>query len=412
MVISTSPKQGALRALYLSRRTSLTLGSLILGCILATHSLARDATKDRLWMPPLTSQIAQQSLMLDITQAGDRLVAVGDRGYILFSDDLGETWQQANSPSSSTLTAITFANNKQGWTIGHDGIVLTSNDGGTNWKKQLDGNQINEILLISAQINFLKAQELAKDTTKNADPEIDTSLILEEAEISLEDLQIAQEEGPTTPLLDLWFKDANYGIIVGAYGTLLITEDAGENWSTPTAPPINPDRFHLNAITYVGNNTLILAGEAGSLYRSQDNGQHWETIESPYNGSFFGVAQQPDRSIILFGLRGNTFVSNDQGMSWKTQKSNTQASLFASTQLPNGTTLLGAANGQLISSQGNHQPLSILKQKESRPISAMIAMQNQLFIVGAGGISTQQLPHDTNVVAATKTLYKLEQEAL
>ena len=67
---------------------------------------------------------ASQSLLLDATHAGKRLVVVGDRGHILFSDDQGRTWTQARVPTRQLLTAVFFLDDKRGWAVGHDALVV------------------------------------------------------------------------------------------------------------------------------------------------------------------------------------------------------------------------------------------------------------------------------------------------
>lgn len=52
---------------------------------------------------------ASQSLLIDAAHAGKRLVVVGDRGHILFSDDQGKTWTQARVPTRQLLTAVFFS---------------------------------------------------------------------------------------------------------------------------------------------------------------------------------------------------------------------------------------------------------------------------------------------------------------
>ena len=49
------------------------------------------------------------TLLLDVASAGSRLVAVGQRGHIIYSDDQGKTWVQAKVPSRVLLTAVFFA---------------------------------------------------------------------------------------------------------------------------------------------------------------------------------------------------------------------------------------------------------------------------------------------------------------
>ena len=91
--------------------------------------------------------------MLAITRAGARLVAVGERGSILLSDDSGVSWRQAKVPVSVTLTAVQFPNAKAGWAVGHLGVVLHSADGGETWAKQLDGREAASLVLEAAKKN-------------------------------------------------------------------------------------------------------------------------------------------------------------------------------------------------------------------------------------------------------------------
>ncbi len=44
----------------------------------------------------------------------------------LVSDDGGKTWQQSSVPVSSDLTAVFFVDERKGWAVGHDGVILAS----------------------------------------------------------------------------------------------------------------------------------------------------------------------------------------------------------------------------------------------------------------------------------------------
>ncbi len=63
---------------------------------------------DVLDTPAVRSELAVQSMMTGLTRAGERLIAVGQRGHILYSDDRGQHWQQAQVPVSSDLVAVHF----------------------------------------------------------------------------------------------------------------------------------------------------------------------------------------------------------------------------------------------------------------------------------------------------------------
>ena len=98
-----------------------------------------------------------------MARAGERLVAVGERGRIILSDDNGVTWRQVHSPTSVTLTHVTFATPVDGWAVGGMGIVLHSADGGLSWTKQLDGIQAADIALAAANADIKKVGEKRND---------------------------------------------------------------------------------------------------------------------------------------------------------------------------------------------------------------------------------------------------------
>ena len=120
-----------------ARRVALlaTALSLLAGSVLSLPVLAASD-------PPAAAVFAIESpkaakgLMIDVVHAGKRLVAVGDRGHILYSDDQGNTWAQAKVPTRQLLTAVFFVDDQHGWAVGHDAQILASTDGGATWTQQ------------------------------------------------------------------------------------------------------------------------------------------------------------------------------------------------------------------------------------------------------------------------------------
>ena len=244
-----------------ARRVALlaTALSLLAGSALSLPVLAASDTSAAAVFA-IESPKAAKGLMIDVVHAGKRLVAVGDRGHILYSDDQGSTWAQAKVPTRQLLTAVFFVDDQHGWAVGHDAQILASTDGGATWTQQY--------------------QDLNRDA----------------------------------PLLDVWFNDANHGLAVGAYGALIETTDAGKTWNDVSERLDNEDQYHLNAIAHVKGAGLFIVGEQGSMFRSSDDGQTWEKLEGPYEGSLFGVIStaQP-RTLLAYGLRGNLYRSTDFG---------------------------------------------------------------------------------------------------
>ncbi|MGB1141413.1 MAG: WD40/YVTN/BNR-like repeat-containing protein, partial [Halioglobus sp.] len=213
-----------------SLRHSLATALLTLLCVSGPPSQAEQAEQAAPIMP-----LASRSLLLDIATADQRLVVAGERGHILYSDDAGASWTQASVPTTQMLTGVHFINDTTGWAVGHDGLILASDDGGATWRVQRDGlsvqHQANLELREASihQINALKgAIAIAPE-----DALADLELQLEDAELDLEDAELALAEPVhTAPLMDTWFQDAARGWAIGAFGTLVVTQDGGQHWES------------------------------------------------------------------------------------------------------------------------------------------------------------------------------------
>lgn len=299
----------------------------------------------------ITTVAADDRMLSDIASAGDRLVAVGERGLIVWSADNGTSWQQSNVPVSATLTAVSFPTPEAGWAVGHAGVILHSSDGGMNWSIQFDGKQANEQwLAYTREARASLAAEIA-DLEAAGDPDgllPDLEFALEDADFNIEDAEIAIETGPADPLLDVLFTSSTSGWAVGAYGMIYNTVDGGETWTLMADRVNNPDRYHYYAIAQDNSGTLYLSGEAGLLYHSPDAGATWVRHEDVYIGSLFGLATR-GQSVYTFGLRGNIFRSDDQGATWTSLANPTSFSLYGGSRLDDGNILLvGAGGGTLL----------------------------------------------------------------
>ncbi|MFT6154030.1 MAG: photosystem II stability/assembly factor-like uncharacterized protein [Bermanella sp.] len=290
--------------------------------------------KDPLETPARATLKATSSLLLDIIKVGERLVAVGGRGHIIFSDDEGFTWKQASVPVISTLTSVFFINSTSGWAVGHDAVVLHTKDSGETWVKQFDGFEANEMVLAQAKANKrILESELSKVRVMgNSDRIYEVEEQLENATFALEDALADFEDRSTKPLLDLWFKNSNEGFVVGAYGMVFKTLDGGQSWKDWTINVENLDRFHINSIVQVSGDKLMMVGEAGLMLRTTNGGDKWEQMFSPYEGSFFGITSLTKQGIqVAYGLRGNLARTEDFGSNWRLVDTGTKQTLIGGT---------------------------------------------------------------------------------
>ena len=351
-----------LLALYLPFATSECLaGSAAVGVPLNT--------------PAMRVPVAQNGVLIDLARAGTRLVAVGERGLVLFSDDNGQSWQQAGVPVSVSLTAVRFVDAQKGWAVGHAGVVLATLDGGEHWTLQLDGARVAQLELDSA-----KAEQATA-----ADPDA--------ALARVQNAERLVTDGPDKPFLALDFVDAHRGLIVGAYGVALQTTDGGATWHSLMGHIANPNGMHLYAISHQGTR-WFLAGEQGYLARSDDDAVSFSQLDSPYEGSYFTLQRRDDGALVVAGLKGNAFVSRDAGVSFQRLSVPVPISFNDATRLADGQLLLVNQGGMLFRhSEQTGAAMLPLGAPLGKPVSSVIeAADGSLIVAGFTGLQRLARP--------------------
>jgi photosystem II stability/assembly factor-like uncharacterized protein len=338
-------------------------------------------------LPALKSNLAEQGLLLDVARTSDRLLVAGEQGHILFSDDDGQTWTQADVPVSLAITSVAFAGPGKAWATAHDGFLLNSADNGTTWQVKLTGSDVAQLSVKAIEERI----EEQRSAVAAATPETreDLEWALEDSVFALEEAAAAVDEGMTSPMLTVWFANDRDGYALGAYGIFLRTRDGGETWVMDGNRLDNPDKYHLYDIARSSAGTLLVAGEAGTLSRSLDAGDSWQRIEAIYAGSFFGAIAASDGSLLIFGLRGNVFRSTDEGESWEQVDTGDQRTLMCGTATDNGSIILAGSAGAVLHSRDNGQSFTVVPTEGGRVYSSITTtLGGNLLLVGFGGIST------------------------
>lgn len=326
---------------------------------------------DVLDKPAQASPLASRSLMQAVVRAGDRLVAVGQRGHVVLSTDGGTTWRQATVPVSSDLAAVYFVDGREGWAVGHDGVVLHTADGGESWQLQLDGRKTND-LLVGAM-----ARKVAADPTS------------ESAKALLAEAKRYQEQGADKPFLDVWFSDARNGYVVGAYNLVFRTADGGRTWEPWFDRTDNPKFFNLYSIRPVARD-LYIAGEGGIVLKLDATAQRFKALAVPYKGSFFGVAAAGN-AVLAFGLRGNVWRSDNGGIGWTKVDAGLPAAIVGATSAAGGGVLLADAGGRIAKSNDGGRSFRPIALKQPVPVTGFADLgDGRLALAGPRGVSVSE----------------------
>ncbi len=297
---------------------------------------------------------APRMAMLDVARAGDRLVAVGEAGVVLFSDDHGKSWRQAQVPVSVSLTAVQFIDAKRGYATGHMGVVLRTEDGGEHWRRIFDGVRAAQLVLEQARARHAAA----------------TGDEVKAAERALGDAERLVADGPDKPFLGLHFADADNGFVFGAYNLIFRTGDGGATWTAWQDRLANPNGFHLYGMAHSGD-ALVLAGEQGLLLRSTDGGATFAPLASPYKGSFFGITATAGGSLIAYGLRGNAWRSDDRGEHWTRIATDVAVAFSAGGRLADGRMVLASQGGAVLIGSAAGEQFAALPDAPPLPLSGL-----------------------------------------
>lgn len=273
----------------------------------------------------LRSDRLQINGMLYVDQ---RVIAVGERGNILLSDDQGASWQSATvTPQRDlTLTALVALDDKSLLVVGHDGWILRSQDHGATWTETRHDDELAE------------------------------------------------------PLLGVWNAGGNHVMAFGSFGKFYQSNDDGRTWQDA---PLTVDSAHLNGMDGGPDGRRMLVGEQGLVLRSDDAGKHWDTLAPFYNGSLFGVVRLSADRWVTYGMRGHVFVSQNFGQTWKQVDVGNVLPLYGHALLPNGGGLLiVGAGSSMVRLDGKGELVSATRLSGLGTLTSAVLVGSRRLLVG------------------------------
>lgn len=278
---------------------------------------------------PLRTDRVQINALLKL---GERVVAVGERGSILLSDDQGVSWQAAvlQPQRNVALTALVDLGQQRVLAVGHDGWILRSSDGGSHWQEVRHDDSLGE------------------------------------------------------PLLGAWSAGGERVLAYGSFGKFYQSDDAGLSWHSLA---LEVDSAHLNSMDGGTDGRRMLVGEQGLVLRSRDAGQHWQTLPAFYNGSLFGVVRLSAELWVSYGMRGHVFVSQDFGDSWSPLKVGNSLPLYGHVRLPEqGGLLIVGAGGSLVRLDGRGQMVGVGRLAGLGTLTSAVILGSRLLVGGERGV--------------------------
>jgi photosystem II stability/assembly factor-like uncharacterized protein len=279
---------------------------------------------------------------------------------------------QARVPVSSDLVAVTFVGAREGWAVGHGGVVIHSSDGGANWEKQVDGDRLSRIAV--AHYESLAGMR----------PDAKVSAALKRA-------KAVATDNSTKALLDVVFVNDKVGFIVGAFNRIFRTDDGGKTWMPWMEKTDNEHELHFYSARASGGH-LLLTGEQGMVWELDPGTGAVELKPTSYKGTLFGSLVSGS-DILVFGMRGSVFRSADDGHSWTKLAIPEQAGITGGTVIDGKRMVLATQAGKLLVSDDSGA--SFRSVKLTHPMSYFgisAAPGGRVALVGSEGVQVEVLP--------------------
>jgi len=275
------------------------------------------------------------STLRDIAFVGDEtLVTVGYEGAILRSPDGGATWKDRSWYRGMSFESVFFLDDNTGWIAGSD--VLKTNDGGETWtciSYNLNGGLI-QIQFINDTIGFVCS---AYEAYCSQDGGKTWSSIFKSDEQYIRDFVFLDDQTgwlitnrniyKTTAGGTIWklqeielpgeprqivFVDAEHGFIRIAEPFLLRTNDGGEAWQI-----LSLEFESTSHIDFLDPQIGWMEADSknGELFFTNDGGESWAPRTMPiYTHKIYFRDSQRGYTT---GLDGSVYRTDDGGYNWK-----------------------------------------------------------------------------------------------
>ena len=295
-------------------------GACVLACSIAvpTHAVSKETTSNSV---VLTGSV-QHERLFEIDRQGNKIVAVGDRGLVLRSNDGGETWERDNLPEPTALLGVAFAGDKT-VAVGQEGKIYVHTPG-SGWKKvesttkerllNVAGNTSGLLVAVGAFGAVIRSTDFGS-TWQNAQPKW---LEIGDADAGGGALTGAAGE-PTIYAVQV-LEDGT--VFIGGELSFIVRSTGGEDWTLVNQAKASEEEIapSINAISIRNDGTGFAVGQAGTILRTSDGGATWNAVNSSTSANLLSVASLKSGEVVAVGMR-TTIRSDDGGNTWKAMKS-------------------------------------------------------------------------------------------
>jgi photosystem II stability/assembly factor-like uncharacterized protein len=266
--------------------------------------------------PPLITGEINDTHIFDAQNA----VTVGSDGKVLKTSDGGTTWVQKPSQTSSYLYSVCFVDANIGWAVGSSGTIIKTDDGGDTWvqKPSQTSSHLYSVYFVNANTGW--AVGSSRKVLKTTDGGDNWSLQYSESNVGLFE--------------DVHFMNPDTGIAVGwgAGGNVHRTTDGGQNWTGYSVGTAWIKEVHfINELegwavgitaSYISVDIMYgttIYGQHSAIWNTTDGGLSWDVTNFVNTEWLYGVCFVNNNSGWVVGENGTILNTTNGGALWTLQ---------------------------------------------------------------------------------------------
>lgn len=318
----------------------MTVATMLSNTFSSAHYNSAAVYDGRIWLAGSKGTIATTSMKkIHVTKIDDSTFDYeNQRIYIhkpqdnVFIED--EYRLDTLTMAKTNYSDIQFIDN-DGWIIAEKGIILRTRDRGKSWLISKWGDfTLNDIYMIDRNRGFIAANNGIVLATETGGREWRV--------ITTDD-----------PAIDFKSISASGGtmVITGTKGKIMITKDAGINWSQVVINEAKRKKklVNLNSSFIIDANEIWITGNDGVLLHSRNGGTEW-TQQKFKDYNYYAVFFTDKSEGFIAGEDGLIIQTKDGGASWKSE---TLPAFKVNRIFTSGGLLWAIGNGGTIQYSGN-----------------------------------------------------------
>lgn len=245
----------------------------------------------------------------------------GSNGTMLTTDDGGKNWRAINKFTDDTIKDVYFSDANHGWALTEKDIyssgaaspssILETSDGGNSWKKAtLEGEGKERLVRLF----------FSKEGAGRAVGEAGTMFELQESSVIWKKINLPVRY----LLLDGSFTDQNKSLIIGGGGATYFTDD-GVSWKP--ASFTGKAASKLNSVFFINQNVGWIVGADGKIFATNNGGKRWREQNSKVTQNLFDVCFINTAEGWAIGDEGLILHTTTAGNVWEADNTNTRHKL-------------------------------------------------------------------------------------